>query len=120
MTTFEYDEQGRVTRSVTVREPEWTAADVSLLLASKHLEHRDSTGQLLTEATDLGANPANPDGTHYYVAGVPYAKGGRGPVINWAERAVAEARKNYRERYPDEDMAGLYFPVERIDRVPRT
>lgn len=103
-------------RSVTVREPEWTADAVSELIASKHLEYRDSTGHLLVESTDLLANPANTNGTHYYVAGVLGPDGLRHPVTNWAEKAEADARKKYRDTYKDADMAGLRFPVERIDR----
>lgn len=118
MTTYEYDPDGRLVRSVTVREPEWTAAEVSVLIGSKHLEMRDSTGHLMVESTDLLANPANPGWTHRYVAGVRYPDGMRGPVTNWAEKAAAEARKQWRERYPDVDMSGLHWPVERIDRSP--
>lgn len=118
MTTYDYDDQGRMVRSVTVREPEWTPDEVSVLIASKHLEMRDSTGHLIVEATDLLANPARKDWTHRYVAGVPYPDGTRGPVTNWAEKAAADARKRWREIYPDEDMSGLHWPVERIDRRP--
>lgn len=32
-TSYEYDDTGRVVRSVTVREPEWTALDTAELLA---------------------------------------------------------------------------------------
>lgn len=116
MTTYEYDGDGRLVRAVTVREPEWTAAEVSMLIASKHLEMRDSTGHLVVEATDLRANPANPDGTHYYVAGVLGPDGMRHPVHNFAEIARAQAQQTFRDAYPDVDMTGLYWPVERVER----
>lgn len=120
MTTFEYDDEGRIARSVTVREPEWRPSDVSLLIASKHLELRDSTGHLLVESTDLAANPANPDGQWFYRAGVRMQDGTRGPVTNWAEKARADAQKAWREKYPNADMSGLHWPVERVERRRRT
>lgn len=104
---------------MTVRQPEWSADQVSVLIASKHLELRDSTGHLLVESTDLAANPASPESTYYYAAGVKYPDGSRGPVTNWAEKARAEAQKRYREHHKDVDMSGLYWPVERIDRKRR-
>jgi YD repeat-containing protein len=40
VTEYEYDDEGRLTRSVTVREPEWTEQDVAERLALA--EYRDS------------------------------------------------------------------------------
>ena len=38
VTRFEYDDVGRMVRSVTVQESEWRAEDVSALIASRQVE----------------------------------------------------------------------------------
>lgn len=57
MTTFEYDSEGRVVRSVTLREAEYSPEDVAALVESRRAEHvrRGPHGIPLTEAMD----PAN-------------------------------------------------------------
>ena len=57
----------------------------------------------------LLANPANPDGAFYYVAGPQ--------KVDWAERARRIAEKQFREEVGDKfDMSGYFFPVKKVWR----
>lgn len=111
VTTFEYDEAGRLSRTITVRESEWDDDQVAVLLASRRNEQRDSTGHLLIESTDLLANPANTAGTHYYVADLPH--------VNWAQRAEQQAREAFKRDNPGTDTAGYFWPIRRVERPSR-
>lgn len=111
ITVYEYDSDGRLMHSITVREAEWDDDQVALLLASRRNELRDPTGHLLVESTDLLANPANVDGTHYYVADAPH--------VNWAQRAEQQARDAFKRDHPDADTAGFFWPIRRVDRRKR-
>lgn len=57
VTTFEYDDDGRMVRAITVREPEYSHLDRRWLRDSFEQDsaQRSSTGWLMSEATD----PAN-------------------------------------------------------------
>lgn len=100
-TVFEYDESGRLLRSLTSAEPEWRAEDVDILLASRFDElSRGSHGVPMAEATD----PAN---QFAYVASVR---------TDWAARAQADAIAAAR-RAADKNasFAGVHAVVRRRD-----
>lgn len=90
--------------SVTVREPEYSEADLLAILASRREDQRPrgSHGRLLSEATD----PAN---QYRYV--VPL------PTKDFAESALSKARAAYRKQYGDEaEMDSLLWTVELPDK----
>ena len=98
--------------AVTATEPEWRETDIDWMIASRD---RESTmgahGHPLDESTSRDANPANADGTHYYVAGPPQ--------VDWAERARLRAEKQFREEVGDKfDASGYFFPVKKVYRRP--
>lgn len=98
MTTFEYDGD-RLVRSVTVREPEFTAAERARLLAARR--HKASLNRLgipWDEATD----PAN-----------QFAFEGTGPVTDWSEKAFEDHKARYYKEWPDANRNGHTFNVRR-------
>lgn len=100
-----------VTRSVTVREPEFSRRDTAQLLNSWMDEHepRGSHGIPLAEATDPANNPYAPDATGSFVAV---------PIIDFAQDAIDRAREERRKslQNPDDDWA-LIWRVHRENRV---
>jgi len=102
-TVFEYDNAGRVVRSVTSAEPEWRTEDVDILLASRYDElSRGSHGVPMSEATD----PAN---QFAYVSTLR---------TDWAARSQADAIAAAR-RAADKDasFAGVFAVVQRRDEL---
>lgn len=83
------------------------ADQIDLLIASDEIE-RDvgHHGQPMSEATSDEADPNNYEGAYRYVAH---------PVVDWAERAIKDARKTLQSTIPDEDLSDTVFVVERID-----
>lgn len=99
MTTFEYDEQGRLIQAVTIREPEYSDWDRALLMSdrAKQRAPRGSHGLLLSETTD-------PDNQFAYKA--------KKPITDWAEKALRDAKKEYQKKWPSADMGALLWEVE--------
>jgi hypothetical protein len=95
VTTFEYDDDGRLIRSVTVREAEFSPEDVALLIASRRSERvkRSPTGYTIAEATD----PENADA--FYVRrnekGVPL------PKRDYSMIPLLRAQDDYYKQFPD-------------------
>lgn len=104
MTTYEYDEAGLLIRSVTVREPEYSEWDVALLLQdrARRLARRGSHGLLLDETTE---------------AKNQFAYKAKAPIIDWAEKALREAKQDYAKKYPKADMGALLWEVETLSPV---
>lgn len=100
-TTFEYDEDGRLIRAITVREPEFSHLDRSWMLESRRrdAEPRGRHGWSMSEATD----PANQ--TKFTVPP---------PAVDFAAVAESKAREKaqtlYKDRYP---LDALVFHVEK-------
>lgn len=94
---YEYDAGGRLVRSVTRCEPEFTGDQVALLLASHAVESepRGSHGVLMSEATDI-ANQWR-------------FKASR--KTDWAAKAVADAAELLRKQYPDGNTNGHVYAV---------
>lgn len=74
-------------RSVTVREAEFSPADVSALVASRRAENvrRSPTGYTFAEATD----PAN-----------QFAFDVKPPIRDWSVAALNTAQKRFYDAYP--------------------
>lgn len=102
VTTYEYDEAGRAVRSITVREPEFSAWDLAVLLADRADERvpRGRHGLPISEATD----PAN-----------QFAFEAEGPTTDWAQKVLDEAEAEYRRKWPKAPHGALLFKVRRRD-----
>jgi len=95
---FEYDDAGRVKRSVTTREPEFDLWQVALLTGSHEIESapRGPHGVLMSEATD----PANQ--FRYKVR----------TFTDYAEKAIGDHEERLDKQYPDANKHGRIFAVE--------
>ena len=93
-TAFEYDSEGRLVRTVTLRESEFTPEQVDLLLAAHliDIEPRDELGIPISQALD----PANE-----FKWMPPKA-----PTIDWALKSRDDSRDSYYEKYPDMSRNG--------------
>ena len=101
VTSFEYDDDGRMVRAVTVREPEYTFLDRAWLLDSWKQANvpRGSHGWLMSEATD----PANQG--KFFVGP---------PTLDFAALAEIKAREDAEKVYKDKiPMGALKFRVEK-------
>lgn len=102
MTSYEYDDEGRVVRTVTVREPEFSAYDRALFLDhwQREKEPRGSHGWTIAEATD----PENQFKFH-----VP------APTKDFAAEALHKEQESYKKRFPTADMGSILWRVEKKD-----
>lgn len=80
---------------MTVREPEWTQADIDLLVAVREKEPVNSLGIPLSESMD----PAN---QFSFVAP-------KGPVVDWAEAALGKAQDAYYSSNKDAPRHGHHW-----------
>ena len=106
VTTFEWDDSGRLRRAITVREAEFSEADVALLLADYERAHvrRGRHGLRMADAVD----PAN-----------QFAFEVAPPVTDWAQKKLNEAQEAFKKRYPQADMDALLWTVApRADDKP--
>lgn len=101
MTSYEYDDAGRVVRTITVREPEFSEWDVAVLLAdlAESKIRKGRHGLPLVDALD-------PKNQFAYVA--------KGPVTDWAQRKLNEAEERFKKSNPNADMDSLHFWVESV------
>ena len=102
MTSFEYDDAGRMVRAVTVRETEFSDWDRAALLAdrARDLAPRSRTGILMSEATDrknFGRFVVPP------------------PVTDFASKALHEAQEAWKEQYGEKSLDSLAWRVELED-----
>lgn len=105
----EYVYEGdRLIRSVTTREPEWNEEQIDLLLAAAAFKADVGPhGQLMSEATSDDANPNNYDSPLRFV--------GKGPFVDWAEKAKADREAEYKAAAgKDANLNGMYFVVEKL------
>lgn len=102
VTSFEYDDEGRVARAVTVREPEFSAWDRALFLDQwrRDKEPRSSTGWPLSEATD---------------ASNQFAFKAAAPTRDYSAQALHIAQEQYKKKNPNADMGSLLWRVEKND-----
>ena len=85
---------------MTVREPEFSAWDLAVLLADRHDERlpRGRHGLLLAEAT----NPENKDAFEVDL-----------PTTDFAQLALDRAQERYRKAWPGAEMGSLLWRVEK-------
>jgi hypothetical protein len=109
VTQFEYGSDGRVSQTISRREPEFTPNDLRLLAAHVALESRPrgSHGELLEEATDARADPSTPGGWRYVA--------NEKPRIDYAAKAVADAQDAFYEKWPKVSKNGHQWHVTRVD-----
>lgn len=118
-----YAEDGTLLHTRVERESEWTPDQVSLVLGVQAYERSlGSHGQPVDEAWSPDSDPSNREGKRIYRAGVPVVtpEGNTiyAPVIDWAERAQAQAMENYTKSAGEgADLSGLVFPVQVIERA---
>jgi hypothetical protein len=105
VTTYEYDDGGRLVCSVTVREAEFTPDEVATLLASRRADNapRGDHGVLLSEATDPANDPSSRKATGRFV--VPP------PSVDFAALALKTAKDAWKKNWPDDDRP-LLWPVK--------
>lgn len=107
--TYVY-EGDRVVGAEYVTEPEWSQADLRMVLEQDRWERSlNRNGIPLDEATSSEANPNNYGGSHHYVVG--------DPMVDWSERARLDAEAKYQAEHPDDKMHGLIFQPVRKDRL---
>lgn len=118
----EYDADGRLMAVHVDREPEWTPAQVALVLGVEaHEASVGAHGQPLDEATSSESDPNNPEGIRAYRAGIPVVtpEGSTvyAPLRDWAMKAQLDAMDKWREAAGDNaNTNGLFFPVSVIER----
>lgn len=90
VTRYEYDDDGRMVRSVAVAEPEWSPDDVAFLIASRLAERElGPHGIPMSEALD----PAN-----QFAFESP-----EGPRVDWAEKTKRDRMDAYYKRHDTKD-----------------
>ena len=103
-------EGGRLVRSVTVSEPEFSADDLALLRG--HLREdripRGKHGHPLSEAMSPDADPSRHDAKYRYEVSLP--------STDFAQAALDAAVAAYEKSYPDADLGALKWRVERVER----
>lgn len=107
--THEYDDDGRLVRSIQHTEPEWDDEQVEMLTAYE--AYRASIGphgQPMQLALDPASDPTNYEGHHYFV--------GEEPVVDWAEKARLDKRESWEKEHPNANRHGLIFGVRLVDR----
>lgn len=100
ITTYEYDDSGRLSRAVTVREPEYTAWDRAALLrdVADSKIRRGSHGLPLSETTD-------PENQFAYEAETP--------AMDWAQKALDDAQEAYKKQNPKASLGALLWRVKK-------
>jgi hypothetical protein len=108
----EYDDAGRMVRTVVEVEPEFDAEQFTIMTAlAAYEESLNELGIPRDEAMSVDADPDNPDGLYRYVA--------TGPVRDFAVDAVEQAEKAKAAEYRKLDMempGSLRFGVARVER----
>lgn len=102
VTTYEYDDGGRLIRSTTVHEAEFSAWDRAVLLADVAASKvpRGRHGLPLHETTD-------PDNQFAYEV-LP-------PRMDWAQKALDEFQEAYKKANPKASLGALMWKVARRD-----
>lgn len=117
ITEYEYDDAGRIIRATANPEPEYSEEDLVMLAAWRELDaETGSYGENLLEAFSPESDPNNPKATHKYVAGETVA-GEQVPLVNYAEKALLDARDRYSKKYPNVSTNGHHWPVQRVERA---
>lgn len=104
VSSLEYDDQGRLTRIITVREPEWSAHDRRLIREVREEQRvpRGRHGIALIDAID----PKNAD--RFIVE----------PVVDFAQTALDKAEHDRRKIVKAEDDWSLIWRVALPEETP--
>ena len=90
MTRYEYDGDGRMVRSVSITESEWSADDRAFLIASRMAERElGPHGIPMSEATD----PAN-----QFAFDAPEK-----PIVDWAEKTKRDRMDAFYKQHDKKD-----------------
>lgn len=117
-----FDDDGNLLYTRVERESEWTPDQVSLVLGVRAFQGLIGPhGQPRDEAWSPDSDPSNRDGKRVYRAGLPVVtpEGNTiyAPVIDWAERAQADAMDAYKKAAGEgANLNGVVFPVQVIER----
>ena len=99
-TEYVYDEAGRLIRTVTTREPEWSRDEVALFIAARRVEaNMGPYGVPIDRALAKNAK---------FVADAI-------PMQNAAVAAVERARTKYFDQYPKASREGLLWRVHEVE-----
>lgn len=112
-TTYVYDEDGRITGTVTETEPEWDDEQRELVTAWEQVDRETGQfGEDLLEATSPDADPANREGKYRYTAGVDGL-----PLINFAAKAAHDQMDRYYKDNPSAQDQRAYhvWPVQKVE-----
>ena len=104
--TYTFDDAGNRVGETWVREQEFDAHDVRLMVA--HLRREadiGSHGQPMSEATSADANPATHGGYRY--------EANSAPRIDWAAKALAGAQETYYKANPNVSRDGHLWWVQK-------
>lgn len=106
--TPEYDQDGRVVRTVVEREPEFDREQYQYVTALAEYEASlNEYGIPVEEAMSPDADPGNPKGKYRYVP--------TGPARDWSVDAVEQAQKD--PQYSGDNYSrARRWGVERVDR----
>lgn len=107
VTTFEWDDDGRLIRAVTVRESEFSDWDRALLLADHREAHtvRGRHGVPMVDALDTA---------NQFAFEVPP------PSVDWAQQKLNQAQERYKTAYPNADMDSLHWEVRKSSSETRS
>lgn len=104
--TPEYDESGRLLRTVVEREPEFDAEQRDMFVALAEYEASvNEHGFLIEEATSIDADPGNPKGKYTFRAE---------SFIDWSSYSVDQHLRAKGDK--DEFARARKIRVERVDR----
>lgn len=100
-TVYEYDDAGRLIRSVSRCEPEFNGEQVAYLLASREISNE-------------------PRGPHGFPMAVATAASTRGKVrveatVDHIEREITQTREAFKRDYAHQDQAGWFFHAHLVD-----
>jgi hypothetical protein len=110
-TFYEYDDDGKLRSSTTVREPEFDESDLEFFRALDELEQdTGSYGELLSEALSDDSDPNSREAKHRYTVDVPY--------MNWAAFAVGQAQEAYysKNEVPDAERKAHVWVARRVEK----
>lgn len=110
-TYHEYDDDGRIVVSTTVREPEFDAVDLEFFRALEELEQDTGPyGELLTEALSPDSDSDSRDATYRYEVDLP--------MVNFAAREVARAQESYygKNEVSESDRKSHVWIARRVEK----
>jgi len=117
LTEYEYDEGGRLLRSLSITESPFDVEQVDLLLAIREYQRGlDQNGIPFERATSDQANPNPTPGSEQ---SHPVRFLAHGPFTNWAEKSRLDAEDAYKKQSGDDvNLNGMFWTVEEKTYAP--